>query len=354
MSAPFLKVEGLSKDFGTTHALADVHLEVAEKELLAVLGPTGAGKTTLLRTIAGLTPPDSGRIHIAGRDVTDLSPAERDVALVFQNFSLYPNWTVRANLEFPLKAPGRNLAKAEIAERVAWAAELLRIPHLLARDSKRLSGGEMQRVAIGRAIVRRPRLFLMDEPLTNLDAKLREELRIELADLARELGTPMVYVTHDQAEALSMADRIVVLAEGLVLQTGSPEDVYLRPATATVARQLGQPPINVLAATLGPGVWHAADGTPIAQAPHDSPGRALLGIRPEHVKLEGGTRKGKVVFAEDAGHARILVVDWAGERIHVLTDRGADLKPGDTIRPKVDAERVMIWELPAHVIPTRR
>jgi len=354
MSEPFLRVTGVSKDFGGTHALADVHLQVGKKELLVVLGPTGAGKTTLLRVIAGLEHPEAGRVFIDGQDVTDAAPAERDVALVFQNFSLYSNWTVRANLEFPLRAPGRNLSKAAITERVDWAAELLRIPHLLDRDSRRLSGGEMQRVAIGRAIVRRPRLFLMDEPLTNLDAKLRESLRIELADLARQLETPMVYVTHDQAEALSMADRIVVLADGLVLQTGSPEDVYLRPATAAVARQLGQPPINVIAATLGPGVWHATDGTTIAQAKHGSPGRALLGIRPEHVKLDGGTRAGKVLFVEDVGHARILVVDWAGERIHILTDRAAELKPGDTLHPSVDAERLITWELPAHVIPTRR
>ena len=223
-----------------------IDLDAGRDELLVVLGPTGAGKTTLLRTIAGLEQPDAGTITMAGRDVTALDPASRDVALVFQNFSLYPRWSVRRNLEFPLRAPGRNIPEAEIQSRIAWAADLLRITRYLDREASRLSGGEMQRVAIGRAIVRRPRLFLMDEPLTNLDAKLREALRVELVELRRELKTPMVFVTHDQAEALSMADRIVVLSEGRILQTGAPREIYERPASPVVALQLGQPAINLL------------------------------------------------------------------------------------------------------------
>ena len=227
---PFLSLRGVSKRLGQTQALRGIELEARADELLVVLGPTGAGKTTLLRTIAGLEEPDAGTVHMAGIDVTALDPAARDVALVFQNFSLYPRWSVRRNLEFPLRAPGRNLPEAEIRRRIDWAAEILKITRFLDRDSARLSGGEMQRVAIGRAIVRRPRLFLMDEPLTNLDAKLREALRVELVELRRTLGTPMVFVTHDQAEALSMADRIVVLSEGRILQTGTPREIYERPA----------------------------------------------------------------------------------------------------------------------------
>src|SRR5204863_1902750 len=197
--------------------------------------------------------------------------------LVFQNFSLYPDWSVRKNMEFPLRAPGRRTPEPAIQERIAWAAELLKIGHLLERRASRLSGGEMQRVAIGRAIVRRPRLFLMDEPLTNLDAKLREVLRVELVELRRELKTPMVFVTHDQAEALSMADRIVVLSEGRILQTGVPREIYERPATPVVALQLGQPAINLLPVRREGGQWRAVDGTPLMRAEGSGPDERLLG-----------------------------------------------------------------------------
>ena len=248
MGDPFLQIDAVSKRFGTAEALRGVSFEICPDELLVVLGPTGAGKTTLLRTIAGLEKCDSGSIRMAGEDVTDLAPAARDVALVFQNFSLYPDRSVRKNIEFPLRAPGRGMSEAQIQERVNWAAGILKISHLLDRPATRLSGGEMQRVAIGRAIVRRPRIFLMDEPLTNLDAKLREALRVELVMLRRELKTPMIFVTHDQAEAMSMADRIVVLGGGQVLQTGTPEEIYRRPVSPEVARQLGQPAINFIPA----------------------------------------------------------------------------------------------------------
>ena len=346
MSSPFLQVHGVKKSFDGTVALDGVALEVGPRELLEVLGPTGAGKTTLLRIIAGLTAPDAGSVRIGGEDATRLTPAERDVALVFQNFSLYPDWTVRANLEFPLQAPGRNSTKAEIDERVRWAAALLRIEHLLERDSKRLSGGEMQRVAIGRAIVRRPRIFLMDEPLTNLDAKLREALRVELVCLVRELETPLVYVTHDQAEALSMADRIVVLSEGRIQQVGEPRDIYLSPASPAVARQLGQPPMNTFQVEHKDGHWIAADGTPLAPTHGDPRPSALLGARPEHVELEGGTHAGTVEVVEDAGHARVLLVRWAGTRIHVLAPRDVALRPGDEVHPRIVAERAVVWDAP--------
>lgn len=226
MTEPFLVLKDVSKRFEKREVLRSVDLEVMSDELVVVLGPTGAGKTTLLRTIAGLEKPEIGAIGMDGQDVTHLPPASRDIALVFQNFSLYPDWTVRKNMEFPLQAPGRRLAQSEIDDRVAWAASVLRIGHLLAKTSTHLSGGEMQRVAIGRAIVRRPRMFLMDEPLTNLDAKLRESLRVELVALRRELKTPMLFVTHDQIEALSMGDRIVVLSEGRILKSGMPEEIY--------------------------------------------------------------------------------------------------------------------------------
>jgi len=268
-----LRVRGIVKRFGAhpaNVALAGVDFDVGERERVVVLGPTGAGKTTLLRTIAGLETPDAGTLELGGVDATTLAPSARDVALVFQNFSLYPHWSVRGNLEFPLRAPGRALAPAEVRERVQWAAALLRIEKLLDRPAKHLSGGEMQRVALGRALVRRPKLFLMDEPLTNLDAKLREALRVELLRLFQELQVPVVWVTHDQAEALSMGERVVVLAAGRVLQVGTPREVYLSPASPAVARQLGQPPINLLAVERRGDHWCAGDGARLVGDPDEA------------------------------------------------------------------------------------
>jgi multiple sugar transport system ATP-binding protein len=347
MSGPpanaLVRVERLSKRFGTTRALEDVSLALGEGEVLVVLGPTGAGKTTLLRTIAGLEAADSGRVLLGGTDVTELPPAARDVALVFQNFSLYPRWTVRANLEFPLRAPGRNLSAAEIAERVAWAADLLRIEPLLARDARWLSGGEMQRVALGRALVRRPRLFLMDEPLSNLDAKLREALRVELVALVRRVETPMIYVTHDQGEALSMASRVAVLAAGRVLQVGTPDEVYRRPISPAVARQLGHPPINLLPARRSGTMWHTHDGIPLAPAPSEGPAEALLGIRPEHVRPTGGAHPARIEVVEEAGHAKIVVARLGSRTLHALVPRSFAGAPGETIRPSFDASAVLCW-----------
>jgi multiple sugar transport system ATP-binding protein len=347
VSEPFLRLRGVTKSFGATRALDGVDLDVAAGEIVVVLGATGAGKTTLLRTIAGLETPDAGTAAMDGRDLAGVSPPERDVALVFQNFSLYPRWSVRANLAFPLRAPARarmgRLTDAEVDARVAWAARTLKIEHLLERDARRLSGGEMQRVAIGRAIVRRPRLFVMDEPLSNLDAKLREALRVEIAQLVRSLATPMVYVTHDQAEALSMADRIVVLHAGRVLQEGPPRAVYLAPATPEVARQLGSPPINVFEAHCDGARWFAANGTPLLDAAGEAPGKGLVGVRPEHVSPFGGDDDGEVLVVEETGPARILLVRWAGAEVHVIAARELDLLPGDRVRPCIDASRAVVW-----------
>jgi multiple sugar transport system ATP-binding protein len=334
------------KRLGRIDALRGIDLEVRPDELLVVLGPTGAGKTTLLRTIAGLEHPDAGTISLGGQDVTASDPASRDIALVFQNFSLYPRWTVRKNLEFPLRAPGRNVPEEEIRRRIGWAAEILHITRYLDREPSRLSGGEMQRVAIGRAIVRRPRLFLMDEPLTNLDAKLREALRVELVELRRELKTPMVFVTHDQAEALSMADRIVVLSEGKILQVGTPREIYDRPASPVVALQLGQPAINLLPVRRDNGSWRAADGTPLMRADAAGTGQRLLGIRPEHIALLGGdaSAEGVVRVVEHTGPTTTLLVDWLGSHVHILVPRRATVRPGDRIRPRIDAARALLFD----------
>ena len=337
-----LELQSLGKRFGRLEALRGIDLEVGADELLVVLGPTGAGKTTLLRAIAGLEEVDEGRIIFQGEDIGHAAPAGRDMAFVFQNFSLYPDWSVRRNMEFPLRAPGRDMVPSAIAERVEWAASLLQIDALLERPAVQLSGGEMQRVAIGRAIVRQPRLFLLDEPLTNLDAKLRQTLRLELVVLRRNLGIPMIYVTHDQAEALSMGDRIAVLAQGRLLQVGTPEEVYLNPASPVVARQLGQPAINILAVRWQNGTWVSDAGVAIMPAVQGE-AAMLLGVRPEDIAPLGGRRAGTIQVVEDTGPTWILLVDWAGVQIHIVTAKDRTWRPGDEIYPLVDARRAILW-----------
>ncbi|MDA0323444.1 MAG: ABC transporter ATP-binding protein [Verrucomicrobia bacterium] len=344
-SQPFLEICNLCKTFGGIKALDDVSFSVAEDELLVVLGPTGAGKTTLLRALVGLEQPDSGSITRRGEDLARMSPAERDMSLVFQNFSLYPDWSVRKNLEFPLRAPGRRESSADIRERVSTVCGMLKITHLLERKANRLSGGEMQRVTIGRAIVRRPQLFLMDEPLTNLDAKLREELRVELAVLRRQLKTPMIYVTHDQAEALSMADRILVLAEGRILQTGSPREIYEQPISPVVARQLGQPAINIFQAHHDHRSLLTADGTVIATGL--SKGAAptcVVGIRPENIAIRGGATPATVEVVEDMGASKIILARWGDQHLHAIVGKDCTVRSGDQIFPIADSTRIVIWE----------
>ncbi len=338
-----LEVRGIAKSFGEVEALRGVDLVVGAREFLVVLGPTGAGKTTLLRTIAGLEAPDRGEIALFGASAANTPPAQRDVALVFQNFSLYPSKTVRENLAFPLLAPGRRLAATEIEERVKWAAGLLHIERLLDRPARKLSGGEMQRVAIGRAIVRRPKLFLMDEPLTNLDAKLREELRVELRELARRLETPVVWVTHDSAEALSMADRVAALVEGRILQVGTPEELYFRPVSPVVARQLGSPPMNLVDAKASGGSWRLASGVALGPASPGSPDDARIGFRPEHVDLEGGESEASVEVVEDLGPQRVVVLNWGGVSVHAALSRRTDLHVHQKVRPRVGPEHLVVW-----------
>ncbi len=340
---PALEIRGLGKAFGGRHALRDVSLDVGADELVVVLGPAGAGKTTLLRSIAGLEQPEEGAIRLDGRDVSGVPPADRDVALVFQDFSLYPDWRVATNLAFPLRAPGRALPGRELSERVQWAAALLHITPLLGRPSHLLSGGEQQRVAIGRALVRRPKLFLLDEPLTNLDAKLRERLRAEIAALRRDLRVPMLYVTHDQAEALSMADRLVVLGEGRILQVGSPEDVYRRPISPAVARQLGTPPINLIPARRRADRWITDAGVPVMAAEPGGPDEVVLGARPEDVIAEGGEHPATVRMAEFLGATKLVAADWAGGALRLLVPPDSPIHAGVTIRPRLDPERTLCW-----------
>ena len=321
-----ISLRRLGKRFGAVAAVQELTLDIHDREFFVLLGPTGAGKTTTLRCIAGLERPDQGEIHIAGDRVDDWSAAQRDVALVFQQYSLYPNYTVRENLAFPLRSKLRRFSAQQIDERVRKAAATVRIDHLLDRRTDRLSGGEMQRVSIGRAIVREPRLFLMDEPLSNLDAKLRELLRAELKGLQQRLGTTLIFVTHDQVEAMSMGDRIGVLDGGQLVQVGTPAQIYNAPANAFVASFVGSPAINLLdvQVDLARGCVHngaLAFGLDAATRETLAPllpadGRVRLGIRPEDIALVGDEGiAGSIYGAENHGAEIIAVIEAGGHRL---------------------------------------
>jgi len=287
-----VRLEGITKSFGAHAAVSGLDLEIEDGQFFVLLGPTGAGKTTTLRLIAGLERPDAGVIFLDRQNVTGWSPAQRDVALVLQQFSLYPRYTVRENLEFPLRSPARRFARAQIAERVARAAAIVRVEHLLDRKTDRLSGGEMQRVSIGRAIVRQPRVFLMDEPLSNLDAKLREALRAELKDLKSKLGATFLFVTHDQIEAMSMADRIAVLHAGRIAQVGTPYEMYNEPSDVFVAGFVGTPTMNLLDAEVSDGTARAIAGRfdfsldgATRERFRGADGPVTVGIRAEDIRI---------------------------------------------------------------------
>jgi multiple sugar transport system ATP-binding protein len=314
-------LSSVSKAYGQTRALAEVSLNIARGEFVVLLGPTGAGKTTTLRLIAGLERPDSGRIEIDGVDVSRLPPSSRDVAFVFQQYSLYPHLTVYENLAFPLKAPGQNRSKQEIDVRVRATARLVRIDHKLENRATRLSGGEMQRVAIGRALVRQPSIYLMDEPLSSLDAKLRADMRLELKRIQRELGATLLYVTHDQIEALTMADRIGILNQGRLVQVGTPREIYTEPANLYVAARLGQPAINLIPRGLLPDAH--------------LPSRAMtIGARTEHLKIKrsaNGSAIGTVDWIEHLGDQNHLHIKVRDRRIVTLSEPDSELKAGDDI-----------------------
>ncbi|MFO1033251.1 MAG: ABC transporter ATP-binding protein [Hyphomicrobiales bacterium] len=281
-----IELKDVTKRFGAHAALDGLSLQVADGEFFVLLGPTGAGKTTVLRTIAGLEQPTSGSVWIGGEDVMNQTAAERDVALVFQYYSLYPRYTVRDNLAFPLRSKVRQMPESEIAARISWAAKTLRIEHLLDRKTDRLSGGEMQRVSIGRAIVREPRAFLMDEPLSNLDAKLREALRGELKNLQKRLKSTFLFVTHDQIEALSMGDRIGVMQNGSIMQVGMPHEIYGRPNSMFVASFVGTPSMSFIPAEVAGGVVTALGrklSVPLAKGVAN--GKAHVGLRAEDVLI---------------------------------------------------------------------
>ena len=345
-----LSLDGVEKHYGTVRALAGLSLDVGAGELLAVLGPSGSGKSTALRVVAGLETADAGRVVVGGRDVTDLPPAQREVAMVFQSFALFPHLTVRENIGFGLAA--RRTPAAEREQRVLAAAQVLELEELLGRRPHALSGGERQRVALARALAGRPRVLLMDEPLSNLDAPLRERARSEIRRLHRETGATVVYVTHDQAEALSLGERVAVLDGGRLLQVGAPDDVYERPADRRVARFVGSPPMNVVAAQVAGGVLRgpgpivlplpAASG---AAVPADSE-HVLAGFRAEGAAcpLASGGFEARVDAVERAGHERLWYLVAGGERFAVRPAAGAAAAAGDTVRVAVDPAAVRLFD----------
>jgi len=267
-----VSLRSVSKRFGKVPALKGINLDIRDGEFVVLLGPTGAGKTTTLRVVAGLEKPEEGSVFIGGTDMTKAAPSQRDVSFVFQQYSLYPHLTVRGNLAFPLKSPAHDLSADQIKARVEHVAALVQIDHKLDNRSTALSGGEMQRVAIGRALVRDPAIFLMDEPLSSLDAKLRGDLRIELKRIQNELGATLLYVTHDQIEAMTMADRIGILNEGELIQLGTPREIYENPVNVHVAARLGQPAINLL----------PLSAMQVRDAP---PAAVTIGLRTEHLEV---------------------------------------------------------------------
>ena len=306
---------GIRKSFGTQMAVKAMTMDIPDGSFVVLLGPTGAGKTTTLRLIAGLETPDAGDIRIDGRSILRDTPADRNVAMVFQQYSLYPHLTVRDNLAFPLRSPMLRTPEAEITRRVAEVAEVLRIPHKLDNKATNLSGGEMQRVSIGRALVRSPSIFLMDEPLSSLDAKLRADLRIELKRIQSDLGATFLYVTHDQIEAMTMATHVGVLDQGQLVQFGTPREIYENPASLYVASRLGLPRINALPAAL-------FGGAPA--------GAKTIALRPEHVQ-QGQGKPAQVIRIEHLGDQTRLHLMLEGHAITTLTDPHSPLTSGDTV-----------------------
>ncbi|WP_299150846.1 ABC transporter ATP-binding protein [uncultured Tateyamaria sp.] len=309
-------LKSLSKSFGDDVGVADISMTIPDGAFVVLLGPTGAGKTTTLRLISGLEKADAGEVWIGGRNVADEMPAQRDVAMVFQQYSLYPHLTVRDNLAFPLKSPILNTPPEEIERKVNEVANVLQISHKLDNKATALSGGEMQRVSIGRALVRDPAIYLMDEPLSSLDAKLRTDLRVELKRIHASLGATLLYVTHDQIEAMTMATHVGVLDHGRLVQYGTPREIYENPNSLYVASRLGLPRINVLPADIFGGV---PEGT------------TQIGLRPEHI-AQGEGQEAEVQRVEHLGDQNRLHLILKGHAITTIADPSTDYAPGTMLK----------------------
>ena len=351
-------VQQISKRFGSVTAVDELSWRFDDGRLTVLVGPSGCGKTTLLRMIAGLEQASSGQVLFAGQDVTAIPPWERNAAMVFQSYALYPHMTVFANLAFPLQA--RKLSKAAIRQQVERTAQALGIGHLLQRKPRELSGGQMQRVALGRAMVRQPQVYLMDEPLSNLDAQLRVEMRGEIKRLQRELGVTTIYVTHDQAEAMTMADTLLVLRDGRIEQAGDPEHIYRRPASAFVAGFIGSPMINLIdgrfdgeSAAFAAGAARLPLPSELGQAAVGQGGRPLLlGIRPEDVVVsltpEPGSLPAQAVVREPLGKEALLLLAAGfmpdGRFLRAVTPPDLRPAPDETVWLRFPPERLHVFD----------
>jgi multiple sugar transport system ATP-binding protein len=357
-------IKHLVKRFGKVEAVRDVSLRIADGEFLVLLGPSGCGKSTILRAVAGLEDADSGEIVIGGRLVNFIDPVKRNVAMVFQNYALYPHMTVFNNIAFPLQIAKR--PKPEIDAAVRRAAGILALDALMERYPGQLSGGQRQRVALARAIVREPDAFLMDEPLSNLDAQLRIQTRLELIQLHERLGITTMYVTHDQVEAMTMGHRIAVINEGVLQQIGTPQDVYRRPSNVFVATFLGAPPMNLIDGSLESvnGGWRfrgqdadvplstAVLSTPDLEHEIEARSEVKLGLRPEHLRLgppgEEGGIPGRVRFLEPVGSDLYLTVEAGRANVQVRTDPDATAQPDDNVTLHFDPSRVHVFGADGH------
>ena len=325
-----VRMEGVVKRHGSFTALHGMHLEIAPGEFFALLGPSGSGKSTTLRILAGLEEVNEGRVWLDDTDVTHQDPGQRDVAMVFQSYALYPHMTVAENIAFPLKMI--KTPKGEIDTAVKEAAAKVNIAHLLDRRPGQLSGGQQQRCALARAIVRKPRLFLLDEPLSNLDAKLRIETRAELRRLQRSLGVTAVYVTHDQEEAMTIADKVAVFMEGRLVQTGTPKEIFMKPASVAVAGFIGTPPMNLLEATVRNGQVHLAGQALLPTSVRN--GDIVLGIRAGDWQLASHGLPARVDFVEDLGDSLIVHLNIEGQR--------AKLKAAPSAQPPQEGQDICL------------
>lgn len=337
-------ISDVHKKFGSAHILKGVSVDIEDGEFVILVGPSGCGKSTLLRMIAGLETITSGQLRIGDRIVNDVSPKDRDIAMVFQSYALYPHMTIAENMAFGLML--KRTPKKEIDVRVERAADILGLRALLDRYPRQLSGGQRQRVAMGRAIVRDPKVFLFDEPLSNLDAKLRVQMRAEIKSLQQRLDTTTIYVTHDQIEAMTMADKIVVMRDGQIEQIGTPLDLYDFPANDFVASFIGSPAMNLLPGRFEGGKFHAENltfpgGTRWADIPSQE---AVYGVRPEHLRLSDEGQPVEVLVVEPTGSETEVVVRSGSTEFHCLFRERLSLKPGETIRVQPEPSSVHLFD----------